>query len=160
LQKIINEIDKVLLNVPNANELTLELVEKYIGISRDYNVFDLPAAIMTADQDKTFRMLNNFVANIKDAPLVLVLGSLFNQFQKLYNYHFVARQDNNAIAIALKISPFFVKDYAVYARRFNLQKTEMALHMIKEFNLKAIGVNNAASQEGLLKELITRLYYL
>jgi DNA polymerase-3 subunit delta len=160
LQKIINEIDKVLLNVPDVKELTADLVEKYIGISRDYNVFELPNTIMQADVEKTFRMLNYFMANPKDAPMVLVLGSLFNNFQKLYAYHFVANRQQAEIASALKISPFFVKDYASFSRRYNLQKTESALLIIKQYNLKALGVENTASQESLLKELVTKLFYL
>jgi DNA polymerase III subunit delta len=160
LQKIINEIDKVLINVPNAKELTPDLVEKYIGISKDYNVFELPNAILHADIDKTFRMLNYFIANPKDAPMVLVLGTLFNALQKLYGYHFVANRQQGEIASALKVPPFFVKDYVQYAKRYNLQKTEEALLMMREYNLKAVGVENAASQESLLKELVTRLFYL
>jgi DNA polymerase III subunit delta len=160
LQKIINEIDKVLLNVPDAKELTADLVEKYIGISREYNVFELPNTILNADVEKTFRMLNYFIANPKDAPMVMVLGSLFNNFQKLYAYHFVANSSQGEIASALKISPYFVKDYIGFARRYNLQKTEMALLIIKDYNLKALGVENSASQEGLLKELIAKLFYL
>jgi DNA polymerase III subunit delta len=160
LQKIINEIDKVLLNVPDARELTEALVEKYIGISHDYNVFDLPTAIFTADIEKTFRMLNYFVANPKEAPMVLVLGTLFTKFQQLYAYHFVANKSPGEIASAMKINPYFVKDYHAYANRFNLAKTESAIHILKEYNLKALGVRNTASPEGLLKELITRLFYL
>jgi len=160
LQKIINEIDKVLLNVPDAKELTEALIEKYIGISHDYNVFDLPTAIFNGDIDKTFRMLNYFNANPKEAPMVLVLGTLFNKFQQLYTYHFVANKSQGEIASAIKVPPFFVKDYQGYAARYNLAKTESAIHLIKEYNLKALGMKNTASPEGLLKELITRLYYL
>jgi DNA polymerase III subunit delta len=160
LQKIINEIDKVLINTPDAKELTAQLVEKYIGISREYNVFELPNAIFAADVEKTFRMVNYFTANPKDAPMPLVLGTLFNNFQKLYAYHFCANKSQAEIASALKISPFFVKDYAGYGRRFNLQKTEGALHMLAEYNLRAIGIKNTVSQEGLLQELVTKLFYL
>ncbi len=160
LQKIINEIDKVLLNIPNATTLTSELVEKYIGISREYNVYELPNALLTLDIEATYRMVNYFAANPKDAPMVLVLGSFFAKFQQLYTYHFIKNKPQGEIAAAIKVNPYFVKDYATYARHFTLEKTEKALHLLKEFNLKSLGVNNTASEQSLLKEMVTKLLYL
>jgi DNA polymerase III subunit delta len=160
LQKIINEIGKVLLNEPQLKNLTTTHIEKYIGISREYNVFELPNTLMKGDAENTFRMVNYFIANPKDSPMVLIVGSLFNNFQKLYNYHFVANKSQGEIAGALKISPYFVKDYQLFARKYPLQKTESALHLIKEYNLKSLGIDNTASQAGLVKELVTRLFYL
>lgn len=159
LQRIVNEIDKVKINVPDLKELTPQLLEKYIGISREYNVFELPAVVMKQDKVATFRMLNYFLANMKDAPLELVVASFYSNFSKLYKFHYCSNKSDGEIAGIIGLAPFFVKDYRNYARFYNLQRTEQCLKLLYEYNGKMVGIDNAAERPSLLKELTTRIFF-
>jgi DNA polymerase III subunit delta len=159
LQKIVNEIDKVSINVAKLKELTPELVEKFIGISREYNVFELPSAVMKQDKEATFRILNYFVSNMKDAPMELVLGAFYSNFTKLYKFHYCSGKSDAEVAGVIGINPFLVKDYRLYGRLFNLQRTEDCLRLLLTYNEKVLGFNNAAERSSLLKEMTTRLFF-
>jgi DNA polymerase III subunit delta len=161
LQKVVNEIDKVLINLPSDKIITPELVEKYVGISREYNVFELPAAILKGNIQQAFRIVQYFEANPKDAPMVLVLGSFYNSFQKLYQYHYLSNQPDSAIAAALKINPFLVKDYKAYARSFSLTRTEAILKILYTYNQASLGALPVATNTDgvLIKELCAKIVF-
>lgn len=157
LQKIVNELEKVLINVGDEKEITAELIEKYIGISKEYNVFQYPMAILERNAEKSFRIANYFMANPKEGPLVLVTSMLYAQFSKLYQYHYARNMQPKDIAAVLKINPFFVKDYQKSAQLFSLSQTMSAIEIIHQFNLHAIGMNTATNDITLLKELTAKL---
>jgi DNA polymerase III subunit delta len=155
LQKIVNEISKVLLNAPEANTLTTEMVEKYIGISKEFNVFELPKAIMNRNTKVTMNILQYFLANPKEAPMVLVLGSLFNNFSKLHAYHYVKSMPDKDAAQNLGVSPWAIKDFKGGAQLYNLSQTENVLQLIYTYNQKTLGINSSASDSSLLKEMVS-----
>ncbi|GBL36204.1 uncharacterized protein YqeN [Filimonas sp.] len=157
LQKIVNELEKVLINVGEHREITAELIEKYIGISKDYNVFQFPNAILERNVEKSYRIANYFIANPKEGPMVLVTSMLYGQFSKLYQYHYAASKPDNEIASVLKIKPFFVKDYQKAAKFYNLTQTIEAIEIIHQYNLHAVGINTATNDLTLLKELTAKL---
>jgi DNA polymerase III subunit delta len=157
LQKISNELDKVQLNLAADKMLTKEIVAKFIGNSKEYGVFEMPDAIVKKQKDKVYAMLKYFLANPKEAPMVLMLGSLYNKFSQIYGWHSLRGMPDKDVAAALKMSPFFVRDLAGQAQYFNLQKSSLALDIIYEYNLKTVGINNTASEGGLLKELVSKL---
>ncbi len=160
LQKIVNELEKVMLNIHEGEEITEELIEKYIGISKDYNVFQYPTAILERNGEKAFKVVNYFMANPKDAPMVVVTATLYGQFCKLYQYHYAKSLGQKEIAAALKIAPFFVKDYDQASRKFSLIQTTKAIQLIHEYNLKSIGIDVAHNDISLLKELTAKLLVL
>jgi len=157
LQKIANELEKVLINVGEQKEITTELIERYIGISKDYNVFQYYGAILQRQTEKSYRIVNYFIANPKEGPLVLVTTMLYSQFSKLYQYHYAKQMSPKDIAAALKINPYFVKDYQGYAQRYNLAQTIEVLELIHEYNLKAIGINTASNDIDMLKEITAKI---
>jgi DNA polymerase III subunit delta len=159
LQRIVNEIDKVLINAPAANELTPELIEKYIGISRDYNLIEWPDVILKQDKERTFKMLQYYLANPKEAPMPLVIGSFFAVYTRYYKYYYAANAGDAELAKLLGMSPFFVKDIRAAARIHSLEKIENALLIIQEFAEKGVGMHTQADGTSLLKEMISRLYY-
>jgi DNA polymerase-3 subunit delta len=159
LHKIENEIEKITINEPGIKAITKEHVEKYIGISREYNVFELPDAILKQNKEVTFRILNYFLGNMKDAPMELVLASMYTAFIRLYKFHYTASKSDSEIASVVGISPYFVKDYRSYAQRFPLARVEEVLLLLYEFNCKNVGIQNAAERSSLLKELTTRIYF-
>jgi len=160
LQKIVNELEKVLINVGDKKEITAELIEKYIGISKDYNVFQYPTAILERNAEKSYRIANYFIANPKEGPMVLVTSMLYSQFSKLYQYHYAKNMPAKDIAAVLKINSFFVKDYQKASQLFNLSQTVEAIEIIHQYNLNAIGLNTATNDSTLLKELTAKLLLL
>jgi DNA polymerase III subunit delta len=160
LQKIVNEIQKVSINLTESGEVTSDLIEQYIGISKEYNIFQFPAAITEKNNERAFRIANYFMANPKDAPMVVITATLYNEFSKLYQYHYAKQLPDAGVAAQLKISPFFVKNYKTAAQKFNLSQTIQAITIIQEYNLNAIGMNVANNSISLLKELTAKLLQL
>ncbi len=160
LQKITNEIDKILINIGGQKKITSDHIEKYIGISREFNVFELPQALTDRDVERVFRMVNYFAGNPRSAPMILVLGALYNHFSKLYNYYFNAAKDDKTIATVLKINPFFVKDYKKASQSFSFHQVENVILLLHEYNLKTLGIDSTADDAALLKELIIKILYV
>jgi DNA polymerase-3 subunit delta len=157
LQKIANEIEKVRINVPDEKHLTAELIQKYIGISREYNVFEFPEALTNGDKEKLYRMLAYFVANPKVAPMVLIIGSFYNQFNRLYQAHFLQGKPDKDVATALGTWPSKVREIMAIAAKWPLPKIEYSLMLLGEYSAKAVGIESNASDSELLKEMVGRL---
>src|SRR5476651_597394 len=119
LSKIVNELEKLMLNVSAGQEITLKHIHDNIGISKEYNVFELQSALTRKDAFKTNQIINYFEANPKANPIVLVLGNLNTFFSKVLTYHYVQDKSQQNIARELSINPFFVKDYEQAARSYN-----------------------------------------
>ncbi len=160
LQKIVNELEKVLINVGETREITAELIERYIGISKEYNVFQYPTAIMERNIEKSFRIANYFIANPKEGPMVLVTSMLYNQFSKLYQYHYAKSMPSKEISTVMKINPYFLKDYQKSSQLYNLSQTIDAIEIIHQYNLHAVGMNTSTNDLSLLKELTAKLLSL
>lgn len=157
LQKIVNEIEKVRINVPDEPRLTADLIQKYIGISREYNVFEFPEALTNGDKDKLYRMLSYFVANPKSAPMVLIVGSFYNHFNRIYQAHFLHGKPEKEQAAALGTYPSRVREIMSIASRWPLPKVEESLMILGNYSTKAVGIDNTAGDTELLKELVGRL---
>ncbi len=160
LSKIANELDKLMLTVPVGTRINLEIIEKNIGISKDYNVFELQAALINKDILKANRIIRYFAENKKNNPLVVVLGQLFNFFTNLMIYHYLADKSQMTVSSELKINPYFVKDYAKAAQAFGAWKTMNIISYIRETDARSKGVENAGADDGdLLKELIYKILH-
>src|SRR5690606_32287227 len=108
LSRIKNEIDKILINLGARKSITEEDVENYVGISKEFNVFELQNAVATRDLAKAIRIIQYFAANPKIAPIQLVLPSLYSFFSKTYMI-FGAPGGEDAIARQIGVGPYFVK---------------------------------------------------
>jgi DNA polymerase-3 subunit delta len=160
LGKIVNEIQKLLINIPSGSEINEEYVEKNIGISKDYNVFELQKALAKKDIVKSNQIILYFAANPRENPLVKVIPILYSYFSKILYYHYLPDKSKNAVASALSINPFFVSDYQQAARSFPLGKTVAIISLLREYDLKAKGVGNVSAGDGeLMKELIFRILH-
>lgn len=149
LQRIANEIEKIRINVPEAPALTSEMIQKYIGISREYNVFDFPATITTGNRDKMIRMLHYFLANPKVAAMPMVIGTFTHHLTQLYT-----QQYNQAKGIKAKWMP---PDIEQALGKFSIRQTERAILVVAEYSARAVGIDNNANDTSLLKEMIGRL---
>jgi DNA polymerase III subunit delta len=160
LGKITNELDKLMLIAPKDSEITAELIERNIGISKDFNNFELNNALGKREILKANLIAKHFASNQKDNPLVVTIGVLFGFFQKTLLYHTLKDKSRNNAAATLKVNPFFVKDYELAARNYPKGKLVKVISHLREYDLKSKGVDNVSISEGeLLKELIYKILH-
>lgn len=157
LQKIANEIEKVRINVPNEKALTMQLIQKFIGISKEYNIFDFPVAVTGNDRDKLYKMLSYFLANSKAAPMPLLIGAFYTHFNRLYVANFVRGKTDKEAAAALGMSPYFVKDIMASLSQWPIQRVERCLLLLGKYSTMAVGIKNTAGDRELLKEMVGQM---
>jgi DNA polymerase-3 subunit delta len=159
LSKIANEIDKLTLNISKEIVINTDLVQKNIGISKEYNVFELQKAIAVRDIVKCNRIINYFGSNPKANPMVMVLANLNGYFSKVLRYHYLTNKAD--AASALGIPPFFVKDYETVARNYNTGKVFQIISLLREYDLKSKGLNSSGNVDDaeLLKELLFKIIH-
>ena len=158
LSRIDNEVDKLLVNLGSRKTITLDDIEKYVGISKEYNPFELQNALAKKDLVKAMRILRYFEANPKAAPIQLVLPALYNLFSKTYMIFGQSSKDEKAVALNIGVSPWFIKDYLAAARNYGFDGVRNALLLLHHYNLKSVGVgDNGTSDASLLKELVAKV---
>jgi len=158
LNRIDNEVDKVLVNLGNRKNITEDDIEKYVGVSKEYNVFELQDALVKKDLSKAIRIVQYFEANPKAAPIQLILPSLYNFFSKTYMLFTQLGKDEKSAAASIGVNPFFMKDYMAAVKNYSFEGVESALLLLHEYNLKSIGVNSVATEDAsLLKEMIVKM---
>ena len=160
LSKITNELDKLMLVVKKEEQITTKLIEYHIGISKDYNVFELQNALGKKQVVKANRIINHFAANPKNHNIVPVMSALFSYFQKIMVYHFLEDKSPKFAASVLKVNPFFVSQYQTAAQNYSKRQLFYIFEHLKDYDLKSKGVyNKSTSHEGLLKELIFKILH-
>lgn len=158
LSKINNELEKLQLIIPKGNQITPELIEENIGISKDYNNFELRKAVGDKNIIKANQIINYFADNPKDNPIVVTVALLYNFFSQLLQYHGLSDKSPRSVAAKLKINPYFVKEYVAAAHNYPMRNVSQAIATLRTFDLKSKGVNaNAVPQGDLLKELLYRI---
>ena len=162
LHKIANELDKLIITLQAGKPLiTNALIEKNIGISKDYNNFELQKAIGERNILKSNMIVRYFADNSKDNPITLTIASLFSFFSKLLTYHYLPDKSKNNVASALKVNPFFVRDYESAALKYNAKKTVEIISLLRTCDLRSKGYNDPGTEPGdLLKELVFKILHL
>jgi DNA polymerase III subunit delta len=162
LHKIVNELDKLIITLPAGKPtITASLIEKNIGISKEYNNFELQKAIGEKNILKSNMIVQYFSNNQKDNPLTLTIASLFGLFSKILTYHYLPDKSKNNVAAVLKVNPYFVKDYENYASRYNVAKTVHIISLLRIYDMKSKGYGDPGTEPGdLLKELVYRILHL
>lgn len=162
LHKIVNELDKLLITMPAGKPLiTAALVDKNIGISKDYNNFELQKALGERNILKANMIVSYFADNPKDNPLTLTVASVFSYFTKLLTYHYLPDKSKNNVASALKVNPYFVRDYEVSASKYNISKTVRIISLLRIYDMKMKGFGDAGTEPGdLLKELVYKILHI
>ena len=160
LSKIAGELNKLCILIPKGSEITEQLIEDNIGISKDYNNFELQNAVMNKDVLKANRIIRYFEANPKNNPIVVTLSVLYNLFSKVLIYHGLSDKNPQSVAKSLGVNPYFVKDYQKAAQIYNLKKSVNALDVLRKADVKSKGYKNPSTSHGdLLKEVIYQLCY-
>ncbi len=158
LSRIVNELEKLAILVSDC--ITVEDIEKNIGISKEYNNFELQKAIGTKNVLKANRIIYYFGQNSKDNPIVLTLGVLYNYFSNLIMYHSLSDKSKMNVSKELKINPFFVQDYQVAAVNYPLKKSVQVISYLREADLKSKGLGaHNLSQREILKELLFKILH-
>lgn len=158
LNRIYNEIEKLSINLKERKTITEDDVERYVGISKEYNVFELQDAFGKRNLAKAIRIIQYFESNPKAVPIQLVLPFLYNFFSKAFMTFSASGSDEKGIAIAIGVSPYFVKDYMQAVKLYAFEGIERALLLLHEYNLKSIGINdNGTPDASLLKEMAVKI---
>ena len=158
LSKINNELNKLQIILPKGTQISPEHIEENIGISKDFNNFELRKAVGDGDIKKAHQIVNYFTENPKDNPIVVTVSLLFNFFSQVLHFHGMTDKSPRNVASALKINPYFVNEYITAARNYPMRKVSGVIATLREFDLKSKGVGaNAVPQGDLLKELLVRI---
>ena len=158
LSRIDNEVNKMLVNLGTRTNITEDDIEKYVGVSKEYNPFELQSAMAAKDLPKAMRIIQYFEANPKAAPIQLVLPTLYNLFSKTYMIFGQSSKDDKTIAANIGVNAWFVKDYLLVARNYGYNGVEKALLLLHHYNLRSIGINDIGSPDAsLLKEMVAKM---
>lgn len=159
LSRISKELEKLTLVLPKESQITPADIEEHIGISKDYNNFELKKAIGERNVLKATRIINYFAQNPKDNPFVLTVTLLHNFFSQLLQYHGLNDHSPKNVASALRINPYFVGEYQTAARHYPMKKVSSIISHLREMDLKGKGVGAIAiPQADLLKELMAKIF--
>lgn len=161
LSKISNELEKLILNIKPGQQIGPDHVQDNIGISKEYNVFELQNAIARKDAFKVNQIINYFAANPKNNPVYMLLGALNTFFTKILKYHYASDRSPQGIARELEISPYFVKEFELAARNYNKTKTFHVVSYLRECDMKIKGVDASGNTEQgeLIRELMFKIIH-
>ena len=160
LQKVANELAKLQILLPEGTKVTTDHVEQHIGISKDYNVFELQRALGNKDIERANRIVQYFEANPKNAPLAMVVPVLHAYFARVLVYQTLQDRSEGAAAKAMRCSPYAVRDYARAASAFSPAKVERIFGYLRDADKKAKGRFNATTTDGmLLREAVFKILH-
>ncbi len=158
LSHIDKELEKLKQILPKSTTILPEHVEQHVGISKDYNNFELINAIGTKDEFKAQKIAKYFSQNPRNHPIVLTLGLMYNYFSKILTFHALKDKSKSNAAKALGVNPYFVADYIQAAKKYNMKDTTRAIELIRESDAKSKGVNSTqASSNDLLRHLLVNI---
>ena len=163
LAKITNELDKLALNLPSGVAITTQHVQEFVGISKEYNVYEMQKAFATRDMAKIARIQQYFSANIRKNPLIVTIASLFSYFSKVYMLHFLKGSSDAEMVKTLELrSDWFLKEYKIALQNYSLAQTTQILSLLKTYDLRSKGVETDTTNTGeeeLMKELFWKILH-
>jgi DNA polymerase-3 subunit delta len=154
LSKIANELNKLEIVVGAKKEITPDIIEENIGISKDYNNFELQKALGNLDHKKAYQIVHYFAQNSKQHPFVLTISILYLYFTKLMTLHTVRDRNPGPVAKALGVSPYFVNEYIAVSRNYPMKRISGVLQTLRTYDTKSKGVGANLSPKDLYNELI------
>ena len=154
LSKIANELNKLGIVVGAKKEVTPEIIEDNIGISKDFNNFELQKALGNLDHKKAYQIVHYFAQNSKQHPFVLTISALYLYFTKLMTVHTVRDKNPSTVAKSLGINPYFVNEYIAASRNFPMKRISGVLETLRTYDTKSKGVGANLSPKDLYNDLI------
>lgn len=158
LNRIANEVDKLALNLKGKDEITEDDIERYIGISKEYNVFELQAAIAKKDLAKAITIIQYFEGNPKAGPIQMVLPALYTSFSKIYAVFGMKEKSESALRSHFYNNPVAARNAMETINRYGYEGIERILILLHQYNLKGIGIgDNGTSDASLMKEMVVKM---
>lgn len=162
LSKINNELNKLQLILPKGTKIDASHIQDNIGISKDYNVFELQNSLGVRDIGKVLEIIRYFEANPKNNPLVMIIPILYSFYSRILLLHYLSKEQPNDATLArtIGVNPYFMKDYRVAMRNYSIKQVVDTITLLRTYDMKSKGVNNLSASEGqLLHELILKILY-
>jgi DNA polymerase-3 subunit delta len=160
LSRLANELEKLFILVPKEQQITEKDIEENIGISKDYNVFELVNAVMEKDSIKALKIVNYFEKNPKATHITIVLANLLNLYQRLFKAHFIKSDNPAQLASILKIAPYPAKLIMTHKRKHPPKTISRNFSILRTYDLLAKGVGSAGTDQAqLMKELIFKILH-
>lgn len=162
LQRIVNELEKVCISLVPGTSIMPDDVERNIGISKEFNIFELQNSLGNRDILKANRIINFFIDNEKNNPLTVILGNLLNYFRKLLVYHSIEnKSDRSSVAQKLGVNPYFINDYVNASKIYTLDKAIKIIAIMREYDLRSKGARGGSTSNGdLLRELTFKILHI
>ncbi|QWT87444.1 DNA polymerase III subunit delta [Chryseobacterium sp. PCH239] len=158
LSRIANELNKLKMILKEGEILDGTIVENHIGISKEYNIFELQKALGTKNANAAFKIAHFMGKNPKNNPFVMMLASLYNYFSNVIIYQTMAGQSPQTIASQMGVNPYFIKDYAESARFYPLKHATRVISILREFDMKGKGLGAVNMGEAeLIRELVYKI---
>ena len=158
LHRLANEIDKLIISLPSGGSISVDQVMNQVGVSKEYNIFELQKAILQRDSLLANKIVNYFESNTKKNPMIPVVAFLYSFFSKLLMATQVADKSEKGLASELKVSPYAVRDYTLALRQYPQVKIIDNIAALKDADLKLKGVNTGSADEGqIFRELVWRI---
>ncbi len=160
LNKIETEFKKLKIAIPNLTEIDKNIIETHIGISKDYNVFELQKALSERNHNKVMKIVNYFSKNEKKQPLPMVLAFLYGYFSKIIIYQYNTKKTDAELCKLLGVAPYFLDDYKKVAKTYKARKTVEIISLLREYDMKFKGVKNGSANQGqLYTELFSKIIF-
>lgn len=161
LSRIANELNKMKIILKEGQVLDGTIIENHIGISKEYNIFELQKALGTKNANAAFRIAYFMGKNPKNNPFMMMLSSLYNYFSNVIIYQTMTGQPQQAIASQMGVHPYFLKDYAESARLYPLKHATRVISILREFDMKGKGLGAVNMTEAeLIKELVYKIIHV
>lgn len=158
LNRLENEVEKVCINLGNTKTIDEDAIEKYVGISKEFNAFELQAAIGKKDLAKAIRIIQYFDSNPKAAPIQLILPAIYSHFSKVYSIFGIEDKSENGVKGIFSNNFYAAKDGIAAAKAYGIQGIEKILLLLHEYNLRSIGINDIGTNDSdLLKEMVVKM---
>jgi DNA polymerase-3 subunit delta len=159
LSKISNELDKLMIILPKETIIDDKHIEDNIGISKDFNNFELRKAVGEKNVLKSNRIINYFSENPKNNPTVMTISLLNSFFTQLLLFHGLKDKSKNSVARALGVNPYFVDEYFLAGRNYPMRKVAQVIAFLRDADVKSKGVGANLTQEDILKELLFKILH-
>ena len=158
LNRMANEIDKLMISMQEGEPITAERVMSQVGVSKEYNIFELQKAILQRNSFTVAKIVNYFESNTKKNPMILIVAFLYSFFSKVLLASQATDKSEKGLVSALKVSPYAIRDYSLALQQYPSEKILANISLLKDADLKLKGVNTGAASEGqILRELVYRL---
>ena len=158
LSRIANEIDKLEINLKGRKNITEEDIEEYIGISKDFNVYELQDAMAKKDIPKAIRIIRYFESNPKAGPIQLVLPTLYNYFSKVYSVFGLEDKSEKKVASLFYNNFHAAKQALQTCNLYGFSGVEKVLLLLHQYNLKSVGIDSPGTEDAdLMKELVVKM---